>query len=587
MDQTVNPFIHALVTALERRYTTVEANDTLLDWVSRYTTLNGRPYSVKNYPFQEAIMNDEHPNMVVRKCSQVGVTELQMRKAVAWLIRHPRTRMIYGIPTGKLYKQFSQTRLKPMIDRDAVFQNEDWGKQVRSLDTIQLQESFLHIRMVTEEDATSTPADFIMLDELDLANPKYVALYLSRLQNSDYKIVQKFSTPTLKGFGVDAGFNASDQRYYMLKCPHCGKPVWPEFNLDWCYFPDLPSTVDELTDLTEHEVAGMDLSKAEVRCKHCGLPLGSSLTGEWVAKHPSRTATRGYLISPFSAPKLTLASIVHGLCTYKKNNYIRGFYNTVLGRAYEDATTRIPLAAIETALEKGSPAAVMPGADDPACLGIDVGGVVHLVMGNPAGTRICLMEQIPLDRAEARILQLFKDYNIVAAAMDRYPETNLTNRLRDATKGILQPVHYATAPNAISIELAKDIFDVLEYVKVNRTKSLDAVKNLFLDQAVTVCGYSYLRDVITKQLRDNVRDERPECPAVWVKTEGDDHFFHAIGYYLLASKIRELIRETNHEEVRTMSVLHVCSMEKSMPPEQPGLPRRKLQNYKRRQLMRL
>ena len=77
------------------------------DWVCKNTTLKRKPFNFKRYPFQKAIMDDLHPNLCVIKPSQQGATELQMRKALAFLARNRGTTLMFTFPTEPmLCKQF-------------------------------------------------------------------------------------------------------------------------------------------------------------------------------------------------------------------------------------------------------------------------------------------------------------------------------------------------------------------------------------------------------------------------------------------------------------------------------------------------
>ena len=44
------------------------------DWIASHTNLKGKPFSFKDgYEFQRQICDDIHPNLKVKKISQVGV----------------------------------------------------------------------------------------------------------------------------------------------------------------------------------------------------------------------------------------------------------------------------------------------------------------------------------------------------------------------------------------------------------------------------------------------------------------------------------------------------------------------------------
>jgi hypothetical protein len=70
--------------------------DNIAEWVVKNTKLANRPFSFKGHEFQEAILSDKSPEKIIRKCSQVGLTELTFRETLAIL------RILDGT-TGHLY----------------------------------------------------------------------------------------------------------------------------------------------------------------------------------------------------------------------------------------------------------------------------------------------------------------------------------------------------------------------------------------------------------------------------------------------------------------------------------------------------
>ena len=54
------------------------------EWIVENTQLRGKPFSFGDgYEFQRQIADDTHPSLKVKKISQVGLTELQLRKSLA------------------------------------------------------------------------------------------------------------------------------------------------------------------------------------------------------------------------------------------------------------------------------------------------------------------------------------------------------------------------------------------------------------------------------------------------------------------------------------------------------------------------
>ena len=240
------------------------------DWVSENTTLNRRPFSFKGYEFQRAIMDDMFPDVNVKKCSQVGLTEIQLRKFLAFIKRNRGTNAFFTLPDERLRQRISQTRVAPILHADQVFQASD-PKDVRSQSIVQMGNSFGFITGLTEADATSTPADALFHDETDLSDQRMLALFQSRLQNSHLKITQRFSTPTFAKYAIDADWNASDQRLYMCPCDACGHWNDIAFDTDHIHLPGLEKLeFEELHEIPSSALDSLNFKESYYKCSECG-----------------------------------------------------------------------------------------------------------------------------------------------------------------------------------------------------------------------------------------------------------------------------------------------------------------------------
>ncbi|TGR74085.1 hypothetical protein EN836_33470, partial [Mesorhizobium sp. M1C.F.Ca.ET.193.01.1.1] len=77
------------------------------DFICANTTLRKKPFSLKGYEFQRAIIDDLHLNLSVIKCSQVGLTEVQIRKFLSFLKRTNGVNGIFSLPNDEMYKRVS------------------------------------------------------------------------------------------------------------------------------------------------------------------------------------------------------------------------------------------------------------------------------------------------------------------------------------------------------------------------------------------------------------------------------------------------------------------------------------------------
>lgn len=538
------------------RYGTSAATIGLAQWINENTTLNRRPFSYDRYPFQEAIADDEHRNLTCEKCSQVGLTEIQIRKFYALLRRNSGISGIFTLPNEKMFKRVYNGRMKPILDADPIFNPPTAIKPVRNMDMTQIFDSFGYQTGCTEGDATSISSDILFHDELDLSPMDMIGLFQSRLQNSDIKMTQSFSTPTFLDYGINRQYQATDQREYLIKCQCCGEHQIPQFDLRFLHIPDFHLDVEKLTDLTTEQISELPIDGIYVKCCKCSKPLdlNDRPNREWVATYPNRTAFRGYKVRPFSTGRITPDYMFAQLAKYQQKDFIRGFYNTVLGEPFTESSAQIQRHEIEACLaDTGAIPDV--GKDVPVFLGLDMGQICHLTLHTPRadGTELWLLfEQIPIFQLGERLARIREIYSIVQGCADRYPYTPTVDALRDETAGTIIPVAYG---GRASIAPHYDELKSVDYYTANRTSALDGVRTSIVNRQAVLAGYGPYRETIITHLRDMVRDEKPEAEPEWKKLTNNDHFFHSMALSRLSRRVCEHVYTQN-----TQSLLSTVSL---------------------------
>ncbi|WP_164898836.1 phage terminase large subunit family protein [Mesorhizobium sp. M7A.F.Ca.MR.362.00.0.0] len=527
-------------------------------FIEANTSLKKKPFSFKGYEFQRQIVDDMHPNLAVIKCSQVGLTEIQIRKFFSFLKRTNAINGIFSLPNDEMYKRVSKTRIKPIVDEEPVFnQHEASKKPNRSMDLYQVDDSFGFITGGKEGDATSINADIMFNDEVDLTDQEILALYGSRLQGSRIKIRQGFSTPTFDGYGIDSMYKASDQHEYLCRCSRCNHWNLPTFTPKFINIKGLSSDLNDLSEIDADMAMKMDLDNAFTMCEQCGskLDLLDPTRFEWVPRHPGRLS-RGYWVRPYCAPELnTIRYIVEQLLDYKRKNSIRRWYNTVLGEPYNDANARLSIPEIEAVMH-GEGAIDVP-LGSPVAVGVDVGQTCHVVVADLRHSVPVVFEwlQVPSDQLKEKLAEIRTRYRVVAGGMDLNPYAPLAREIRDDSKGIIMPIEYSTSLKAAPVTLVKDEMDSITHVSSNRTGIIDKTVGMIRGLHVNFAGYGNKKLIIQTHLQDMVRVELAEQPAKWVKLTGDDHFFHALGYLFHSLRIHDYISSQDEQEERQMAML--------------------------------
>lgn len=547
----MNPYLDSLLKSANGRYNTDREDMDLGTWITENTRLRKKPFSFDRYPFQRQIVNDLHPNMDVMKPSQVGLSEIQIRKALALLMRHSGISLIFTLPNEKMYKRISKARIKPLVTGDRAFQNPDGSTNDNSMGLMKIGSSFLYVTGSSEADATSIDADIIFNDEVDLSDPDMISLFNSRLQGSDMRINQRFSTPTYEGYGIHKGFLVSDQHHYMAKCQCCGHYQIPEFTRKFIRIKGLPDYIQDLQDIEEKLLLDgiINLEDAWVICERCHKPLDLSnhCDREWVAKYPTRTHARGYAVSPFSTERLDVQYILGQLFKYKRSGNMKGFNNTVLGQPHNDLNARLSASAIEYCFSScANPPEYVAGSH--YFLGVDMGAVCHIVIArgtDPMRMEYVLFETCSADNVETRVQMLCVRYHITAGGSDRHPYTPTSNTIRDITNRVIIPVEYRGQKD---INEVKDPFDNLSHIQVNRTMVLDLVANSIRGKMTSFHGYGNDKQTIINHLRDMIRDTPAEGEAKWLKLSGEDHYFHAMAFLISGMILKGVLAHNSDYE---------------------------------------
>lgn len=540
----MNPYLHELYQLANNRFSIDTENMSYSDWIVQNTTLKSRPFSFDKHVFQEAIVNDMHPNLSCIKPSQVGLTEVQIRKMLAFLSRHRGVTTLYSFPDDDMRKRNSQTRVQPILDADKVFNPESTGsdKPIRSIALNQIGTSFMHLTGSKEGDATSTAVDFMINDEIDLTDQEMLALFSSRLQASEWKIRQQFSTPTYTGYGVDLLFQASDQMEFMIKCGCCNHWQAPRFTPSFIDIPGLPD-IPNLLEIDQGmiDTYNLDILSGEIVCEKCRAPLdiGRRDNREWVAKYPSRKHSRGYRVTPFCVRSLNVGYIVSELLKYKQRDALHRFNNIVLGEAVDNSNNRLneeDIRKIITAMPE------VPSINHTmyTWIGIDVGLTCWITLGQGTSqkdVKVVLIEAVPQERLVVRVVELYNTYNIVGGLMDRHPYTPTAEEIRDKTYGAVMPCEYRGEKE---FNLIKGPEGETLYYQADRTAILDTVAKAVRQRWISISGYGMLHSVIITHLRNMVREEEPETKAVWKKLSPEDHIFHSLGFMLGSIKARDL-----------------------------------------------
>ena len=334
---------------------------TVSEWADRHRWLSSRAsaepgrYRTARTPYMREIMDALSPaspvqRVVFMKAAQVGATEAG-NCFIGFVMHHAPGPMLAVQPTVELAKRNSRQRIDPLIEESPELRERidplieespelrERIKPARSRDagnTMLSKEFAGGILIMTGANSAvglrSTPARYLFLDEVDAypasADEEGDPVSLAEARSLTFAHRRKallISTPTIRGLSrIEREFEASDQRRYVVPCPHCGHMQWLQFErLRW--------------DKGQPETA-------EYHCEGCDRPIAEHhktamlAAGEWRATAESADPhTVGYHLSALYSPIgwLSWARIARAWEAAQGNDEaMRAFRNTILGETW-------------------------------------------------------------------------------------------------------------------------------------------------------------------------------------------------------------------------------------------------------------
>ncbi|KKL92998.1 hypothetical protein LCGC14_1879070, partial [marine sediment metagenome] len=394
------------------------------DWCLR-TTVDGHPFTFKRREYLWEPYHDDHPWQVCQKSTQMGETIRAVLRAIYKMIVLEFRSVLYYFPTDNEIKRFSKGRAKPLI-----MENPHIAKYITSVDEVHLKQfgkCLLYLLgMGTALTVKSIPANMVLLDEYDEANQEAFEKILERLggQMEDEApiFVHLFSNPTLPDYGVTLEFESTDQKFFKLICPACGRyncleDMW----MDWAGGGSKPLLI-ELKD-----------GRTIRACGKCQGELNPA-KGKWVAKRPSITEKRGYHYTQLWSQTQwhRPANILDKYYKAIAKGSLQTFINMTIGLGYIEAENRL---SIEEVLAMCGNMGIASSSRTPGFMGIDQGKGLHVTIGNKLPGQCAEITHIGEYLHWEQLDGLMKDFNIIRCVVDAKPEIRNARAFSERHKG--------------------------------------------------------------------------------------------------------------------------------------------------------
>lgn len=538
---------------LRMRLNREEGLKNLSQVVLDHAYVEGEKFSFKDHEYQIEIINDTHQRIGVRKCSQVGLSELMVQKTLGLMTVIPNIRIIFTLPTKEMASTFSKDRFD-----GAITASDHYTSMVKAGDNSagfkKIGSSMLYVAgTYGAKAAISIPAEVIMSDEVDFSNEVVIGKLNSRIRhaktedahgNRGYRY--RFSTPTVDGFGIDLDFKAGDQRYYMCRCEHCETFVLPDFQQD-LLVPGFDRPIMEFNREALHDPR-VDVSAAWMKCPSCGKDLWSSLLQPdrrlWVPKF-TEVWDHSYQVYPWDVPKYNVPSaIMKQVGDYPLKS---DFMNFVIGLPYSD--TENTFTTDQAHKDRFCTVnlwifmnCVVPA---PTVGGMDIGKTCHLTVKTKVsgGWHVIWAEKIRntiADPAAPKVIARYDFYNMRKLCIDAGPDITLVNTLVGAREGIVAVVYVRNVAGIVPVHVKPNG----EVINADRTKTLKLLMEAHNTGSMHYPHSQELRDEIfdhfktTKKIRE--KDNDGEWTERFVKSDDNDHWVHSLNYCGIAGMVTEM-----------------------------------------------
>lgn len=487
--------------------------------VEPYNMVN--PYRIEKNSFGE-------PRKVCfTKSTQAGITTMALVKALHFL-SYWEVRVMMMEPRQKDCQDFSNTRLDPVIE-NSPFLKAKLGKP-NSVYTKRIGKSYLFLLEGSVE-PRSMPADALLLDEVDLCSPEHVGTAINRLDASTWQILMYLSTPTLPNFGIDAVYNDSDQREWLVPCPQCGEKQ----PLDW----EKTLRISGPPDNPDKVFYGC------VKC-HRELTLEDIQQGQWVARRPERSSELvGYHISQM----MTSPASVMYKHFRDPNQTMAEFYRKRLGRPYTYAGGSLERTDfLENCFDEPYEPETHHDGSSTYYMGVDQGNQLQLVVGkierDSRRLRIVHIEIVPFEEGFDRVAKLIKAFRVKRAVVDGDPNRHSVKALQSAFPSRVLMADYVEQKQVHALRYGDK--KIPEGILIDRTMAFDGLVEAIKDGMFALPGSAasplqeveILMDQASAIRRDIERRKRGSTEVevgVWRSIRAD-HLAHAMVYLQAAAE---------------------------------------------------
>lgn len=285
----------------------------------------------------------------IMSCAQIGKTEF-INNIIGYHIHQDPAPILYIHPTLEMAQAWSKDRFAPMLRDTPALHGRVADARTRDSSNTILHKAFAggHLTASGANSPTSLasrPVRIVLADEVDRfpatagAEGDPLTLGEKRSQTFWNRKRIRTSTPTVEGVSrIEASWQESDQRHFLVPCPHCNVQSKLMFNprQGWEHVP---------MSLMKFDKDNI-INTVGFECFNCKQLITEQYKvwmirrGTWRPSYPDRRWHAGFHLNEFVSPWGSWRNIVETFLDSKRNpERLRVWVNTTLGDVWQEEET--------------------------------------------------------------------------------------------------------------------------------------------------------------------------------------------------------------------------------------------------------
>lgn len=499
--------------------------------INHHKTHTNKNMTMVGHNYIKDILCDKANKRVIKKSTQGGISECLI--VISWSATVKGNVVFYVLPTHQLKDRFVSNRYEKSLAYSPYYRSfkrsnksldfklseienkslKDIGKGVINFAGSKSDVPFIEI-----------PADWFIVDEADMCDPKRLEMGKERLGHSSNPYEIYVGNPTFVGSFLDEKFKESTKSVWHIRC-HCGHFIKIDF------FKHVVEQVGEseyvIRDKNFEYNKGLDIQPI---CDKCEKPFDRFGLGEYVGEQESDIS--GKHISRLFSGTTQLIQLVKNFDKGLENDYrMQRFYNSDLGESYTAKGSKITTEDLNLCVRDY----LMPNkSTNPCIMGVDVGKVLNVIIGRPLGEDKIKIVYINTVQELYEIKELISRYKVVCGVIDGLPEIRLAKRFC---------AHFMGGFRWFKHNEKKDTIDLNDkIINANRTVLLDRVKEeVMLKNILLPKNASDIEDFYPQMIASTRVFDEEKKVYNWEEGALDDHYMFSMGYIILAKRFLAMV----------------------------------------------